>query len=147
MRRILIAFLAAVAVTYLLASALSTQVVLHQVADLGMPVSLRVRLDTTLQDLLGMLQAYLPLVAASLLVALLVSALALKFIPIPRTLGFLIGGGVALWALHMIMFAVFGMHPLPATRSAVGMATQVLAGAVGGYVYAKLSEQPATKFA
>ncbi len=141
MLRILIAFLAAVVAAYLLAAAMSTQVILHQVADLGLPVSLRVRLDATFEDLLAMAQTYLPMVAGSLIVAIPVSALVLKFVPLPRTLGYLIGGAAALWALHMILFAVFGIHALPATRSVAGMATQVLAGALGGYVYAKLSEK------
>ena len=143
MLRILIAFLLAVIATYLLAAAFSTQVILHQVADLGLPVPLTVRMDTTLEDLIGMLPMYLPIVAVSLVVAIPVSALALKFVPIPRTLGFLIGGAAALWVLHTIMIAVFGIHALPATRFNVGMATQALAGAVGGYVYARLSEKPA----
>lgn len=139
MLRVLTAFLLAVIATYLLAATFSTQIILHQVAELGLPVSLIVRLDTTFKDLLGMLPMYLPFVAASLVIAIPVSALALKVVPIPRTLGFLIGGAAALWALHMIMFAAFGIHALPATRLPVGMATQALAGAVGGYVYAKLS--------
>ena len=143
MLRILIAFLLAVVATYLLAATFSTQVILYQVADLGLPISLSVRLDTTLEDLIGMLPMYLPIVAASLFIAIPVSALALRFVSIPRTLGFLIGGAAALWALHTIMFTVFGIHALPATRFNVGMATQALAGAVGGYVYAKLSEKPA----
>ena len=143
MLRILVAFLLAVVATYLLAAAFSTQVILYQVADLGLPISLGVRLDTTLEDLLGMMPMYLPFVAASLFIAMPVSALALKFVPIPRTLGFLIGGAAALWALHMILFAVIGIHALPATRFNVGMATQALAGALGGYVYARLSGKPA----
>ncbi len=143
MLRILVAFLAAVVATYLLAAAFSTQVILHQVADLGLPISLSVRLDTTLEDLLAMLPMYLPFVAASLFVAVPVSALALKVVPLPRALGCVIGGAAALWALHTIMFAVFGIHALPATRSIVGLATQAIAGAIGGYVYAKLSKRPA----
>ena len=77
MLRILVAFLLAVVATYLLAAAFSTQVILYQVADLGLPISLSVRLDTTLEDLRGMLPMYLPIVAASLFVAIPVSALAL----------------------------------------------------------------------
>ena len=139
MRRTVIAFLAAAAVTYLLAAAFSTQVILHQVAELGMPITLSVRLATTLRDMFGMLPVYLPFVAVSLLIALPISTFALKFVPVTRVLGYVIGGAAALCALHMILFAVLGMHPLPATRLVVGMATQVLAGAVGGYIYATLT--------
>lgn len=137
--RTLAAFLIAVVVAYLLAAIISTQMILHQVAQFDLPIPLNVRLDTTLHDLIGMMQMYAPLVAASLLIGFLVCALALRFVPIPKWLGYMIAGGVALWVLHLIMFAAFGLHALPAARTFVGMAGQALAGAVGGLVFARLS--------
>ena len=139
MIRRIAAFAAGVLATYVLAAIASTQMILHQVAALGMPVSFGERAAATLHDLAGMAVAYLPLIGASLLVALPVAALALRYVPLPRALGYALAGGAALWALHLIMIAVFGMHPVPATRTALGLALQAGAGLVGGYVFARLT--------
>ena len=140
MKRYILAFVAAVVATYIVAVVLAAQVALHEVASYGMSASLAVRIETSLADLAGMLRMYGPLVAGCLVIAIPVSALALKFVPVPRWLGYAIGGAVGLWALHMIMFAVFGIHAIPATRLAFGMASQAIAGAFGGYVFARLSQ-------
>ncbi len=137
-RRIL-AFIAAIAAAYIVSVVLIAQVALQEVASYGMAVSLAMRIETSLLDLAGMVNVYLPLVAVSFAVAMPVSMLVLKFAPLPRWLGYVIGGAAGLWALHMIMFAVFGMHPVPATRFAAGMASQVVAGALAGYVFHRLS--------
>lgn len=138
------AFVASVATAYVLSVALSAQVALQEVASYGISPSLAVRIETVWFDLAGMLRMYLPLVAVTFLVAMPVSALALKFVPVPRWLGYVIGGAVGLWALHMIMFWVFGIHAIPATRFAAGMASQAIAGAIAGCVFARLSnlQQP-----
>ena len=74
-----------------------------------------------------------------MVIAYPVTALVLRFVPGPRAVAYAIGGAAALFALHSLMFAVLGMHPLPATRSVIGLAWQAAAGAVGGYVFARLS--------
>ena len=112
--------------------------ILNEVAALGLPVSLSARAAATLHDLAGMATTYLPLIAASLLIAFPVAALILRYARLPRALGYALAGGAALWALHLIMPAVFGMHPLPATRTALGLALQAGAGVVGGYLFARL---------
>ena len=133
------AFAAGVLATYVLAAVASTQMILGEVADLGMPVNFGDRAAATLHDLAGMAMAYLPLIGASLLIAFPVAALALRYVRLPRTLGYTLAGGAAIWVLHLIMIASFGMHPLPATRTALGMALQGGAGLVGGYLFARLT--------
>ena len=140
MKRISLAFVVAVVATYVVAVVLAAQVNLHELASFGLSSSIAVRVETSLSDIAGMLVTYLPLVVVSLVVAMPVSALALRVIRIPRWLGYVIGGAAGLWALHMIMFSVFGIHAVPATRHAAGMASQVIAGALGGYAYAQLSQ-------
>ena len=139
MIRRIAAFAAGVLATYIVAAIASTQMILGEVAGLGMPVSFGDRAAATLHDLAGMAMAYLPLIGASLLVAFPVAALALRAVRLPRALGYALAGGAALWALHLIMIAVFGMHPVPATRTALGLALQAGAGLVGGYVFARLT--------
>lgn len=139
MIRRIAAFATGVLATYIVAAIVSTQMILGEVAGLGMPVSFGDRAAATLHDLAGMTMAYLPLIGASLLVAFPVAAVALRYIRLPRTLGYALAGGTAIWALHLIMIATFGMHPVPATRTALGLALQAGAGVVGGYVFARLA--------
>ena len=133
------AFAAGVLATYVLAAVVSTQMILAEVAALGQPVSLGDRAAATLHDLAGMAMAYLPLIGASLLIAFPIAALVLRYVRLPRALGYALAGGAAIWALHLIMIATFGMHPVPATRTALGLALQAGAGLVGGYVFARLA--------
>ncbi len=139
MIRRIAAFAAGVLATYIVAAIVSTQMILGEVAGLGMPVSFGDRAAATLHDLAGMAMAYLPLIGASLLIAFPVAAVALRTVRLPRTLGYALAGGTAIWALHLIMIATFGMHPVPATRTALGLALQAGAGVVGGYVFARLT--------
>ena len=133
------AFVCAVLVTYLAGSALSTQMILQEVASFGVPVDFATRIAATLHDLAGLAVTYLPIIAIASLVAYPVTALVLRFVPGPRAVAYAIGGAAALFALHSLMFAVLGMHPLPATRTGLGMALQAAAGAIGGWTFAAVA--------
>lgn len=132
------AFVCAVLVTYLAGSALSTQMILHEVSSFGVPVDFATRIGATLHDIAGLAVTYLPITTIALIVAYPVTALVLRFVPGPRALAFAIGGALALYALHSLMFAVLGMHPLPATRTTLGMLSQAVAGALGGLAFAAI---------
>ena len=138
------AFVCAVLVTYLAGSALSTQMILHEVSSFGVPVDFGTRIGATAHDIAGLAVTYLPIIAIALIVAYPVTALMLRFVPGPRALAYAIGGAAALFALHSLMFAVLGMHPLPATRTTLGMLLQVVAGAVGGVAFAAVARPKAT---
>lgn len=133
------AFVCAVLVTYLAGSALSTQMILHDVSSFGVTVDFATRIGATLHDLAGLAVTYLPIIAIALIVAYPVTALALRFVPGPRVLAYAIGGGAALFALHWLLFAMLGMHPLPATRTTLGMLLQATAGAIGGLAFAAVT--------
>ena len=135
------AFVIAVLVTYLAGSALSTQMILQEVSSFGVPVDFATRITATVHDLAGLAVTYLPIIAIALIVAYPVTALVLRFVPGPRALAYAIGGAAALFALHSLMFAVLGMHPLPATRSGFGMALQAVAGAIGGWAFARIARR------
>jgi len=141
------ALAAGVLATYILAAAASTQMILGELAALGLPVSFGDRTAATLHDWTGMAMAYLPLIGASLLIAFPLAALILRYVGLPRTLGYALAGAAALWALHLIMIATFGLHPLPATRTALGLALQAAAGLVGGYVFARIAAGASAKTA
>ncbi len=124
--------------TYGLAALFSTQITMNEVARLGLEVSFGERISAAAHDVVGMATAYLPLVAVSLLIAFPVAALVLRFTPVSRTISYMLAGAAAMLALHLIMHGVFEVHPLPAARTALGLAMLTGAGAVGGYVFARL---------
>ena len=137
MIRRIAAFVAAVLSAYVIGAFASTQMVLNAVAALGVPVGAATRATAVLHDLPGMAPVYGPLITIAFLIAFPVAALVMRFVPGPRTLGYVLAGAVALLAVHVLMPALLGMHMFPATRSVAGVAWQVCAGAVGGYVFAR----------
>ncbi len=145
MTRRILAFACAVLATYVLASFASTQTILNTVSSFGLAVGLSVRGEATLHDLAGLAPTYLPIITVALLVAFPATALALRFVPVPRVLAYAVAGAAALFTLHALMAAVMGMHPLPATRSGLGIALQAAAGAVGGWAFAHIAPGPRSR--
>jgi len=139
MLRVLKAFFPAVLLTYVLASIFSTQIILGNLQGMGVDVSSIVRLSTTFHDLVGLTSSYLLLILIAFLLGLPVAAGLNKLMPGHRLALFVLAGFVAIVALHLIMKAVLGLSGIAATRTMFGLLTQGFAGAVGGYLYYRLS--------
>lgn len=139
MLRLVAAFLAALAATYLIGSVIATQFVLQEVVALGPAVPWSVRLDTTGRDLVGLAGSYLPLLAVALLLALPVAAGLARLVPAARLAWYLAAGFVAVLALHLIMKAVLGVTGIAATRSLAGLLAQGAAGMIGGALFQALT--------
>ena len=135
MLRALKAFLAAVLLAYVLASVAATQLVLSQVAAMGVVVSAGDRISASLHDLLGLASSYLVLIAAAFALAMPVAAGLCRRLPHQRALLYALAGFTAIVALHMIMKAVLGVSGIAATRSLPGLLSQGAAGAVGGLCF------------
>jgi hypothetical protein len=133
MLRALGAYGLAVVVTYVCAAIAATQSVMSRLGDMGVDVDFALRLQTTLQDLSGMV-LYLMLIAVALAIAFPVAALVSRFLPRWRSLGYPLAGGVAILALHFILNQALNITPVPAARTTLGLAVQALAGVLGGYV-------------
>jgi hypothetical protein len=146
MIRVLKAIIPAVLLAYALASILSTQTILAAVQAMGLEVSAGVRLSTTVQDMMGMIPSYLPLILVAFIIGLPVAAGLSRLLPNQRALLFTLAGFAAVVALHLIMKAALGITGIAATRTLTGLLFQGLAGAVGGYCYCLLSaSSPKTK--
>lgn len=137
--RLMLAFLMAVVVTSALAAAASTQFVLAELMRLGIEIDIGDRLRMTGQDVIGMGQTFVPVVAAGFLVAFAVAALVIRYLlPGWAVLGYTLAGFTAILAIILIMISVFGLVPIAGARSIGGMLAQCLAGAAGGYVFARI---------
>ncbi len=135
------AFFAAVVVAYLLGAIVSTQTILQNVVAMEVPVGWGDRIGATLHDLGGMAPTYLPIIAVGFLVAFPLTALIVRFRPNLRSIGYVLAGAVAVLAIHLAMQALLGMHPLPTTRTVLGLLLQGAAGAAGGYAFVRITRQ------
>lgn len=137
--RVLVAWLAATAVTAMIGSIVQTQFNLAAIAQLGAPVPPGVRLQTTLQDLAGFAPLLAGVVAAGFAIAFPVAALLRRAWPEGRTHLYVLAGIAAIAAAILLMNALMPIIPIGATRSAAGLLALSLAGAPGGWVFIRLS--------
>ncbi len=135
MLRWLLAWLLASLVTYVLGSALMTQVVLLSLASFDIPVDLGARASMTLFDIGGLASSYLPLIAIALLLGFLVAAAISRWRPAWRALLYLLAGASAVGTMIGIMTWTFGMNPLAGARGGGGVALQMAAGLAGGWAF------------
>lgn len=135
MIRTLVAFLAAVAGTYIVGVMFIGQGNLAAVAEMGLTIGFRDRLQTLVHDLTHMVAIYLPLVAVSSIIAFSVAAGIIRLTPSLRLFGYVSAGFVALIAMHVIMKTVLGLTGVAPTRTMIGLLAQGIAGAFGGYLF------------
>jgi hypothetical protein len=134
----MLAFVAAVLVTYLIGASLATQHVLGALTEMGMDIDFGVWAHTTLHDLIGMFGTYAPLIGIAFLVALPVILLICRGRSGWRRFGYTTGFFAAVIVLHLLMTAVLDVTAVAATRFFGGLLQQGFAGAVGGYVFYRL---------
>ena len=134
-----LAFVLAFVATYVLASTAITQAGLAYLASLGREIPFGERLAAIGHDIVGMLGMFAPIVLVTMLMAYGVVALIVSRWPGLRLAGYVIGGFAGLVCVHLVIQAVFGMAPLWGARDAFGITLQGLAGAVGGYLFARFS--------
>ena len=129
-------FLAAVVATYIVAVIGYSQINLLNLVDMGIAVDFAMRVQTLQHDLVGMLDLFLPIVIVALLLAFLTGALIICRVPHLRTVGYVLAGTMAIYAVIVSLGLMMGTNPIAVTRSAGGLLSQVAAGAVGGLVFA-----------
>lgn len=137
------AFVVAVFSTSVLASVFSSQSVIASLQAINVEVPLTSRLSMTLVDL-KILQTLALVSAACLLVGFVVAALCNKYISSNRTAWYVLAGTCALITTLLLMSYFLQLAPIAGARTIVGLAFQGLAGAVGGYLFAKLTHHRAS---
>lgn len=137
--RAVFAYLVAVLVTALVGSVVQTQFNLAALATLGAEIDPGLRLSTTLDDLLGFTPAWGGIVAVGLLLALPLAAWLGRRWPAWRTALCGLAGAVAVFTALGLMRLALGLSAVAAARSVGGLLALVLAGALGGWVFARLS--------
>ncbi len=133
--RILVAYVVAVLVAYLLGATAATQSVLASLEAMGVVVSLGERLSTTGKDLIGMFPAYGLIIAVAFAIALPIATNIARYLPRWRAFGLVVAGVVAMIVPHLLMREFLEITPVAAARTVVGLLVQGLAGGVGGYAF------------
>ena len=139
------AYLAAVAVAYLLATLTATQAVVSRLEGMGVAVPVSERLAMSLRDIAGMAGMFLPMVAFALLAAFLGAALLChrlrRYLWPWRLQVYAVAGAAALVTIHLTLNLAFGLHPVAIARTWGGLLLQALAGAAGGLTYLSLARR------
>lgn len=139
LKRIL-AFMVAVLGGYVFAVLAYSQLNLSNLTDMGVAVGFSDRFGTFAHDVLSMTSMYLPIMTVALLVAFLLAALVLRWVPHLRVLGYVLAGTVGMLAVILFFKVAMGTHPIAVTRTLVGLVSQGLAGAVAGLVYVRVTQ-------
>ncbi len=132
------ALLVAALGTYVLAVIANAQFVMHA-HDVSIGFSDRVRM--TAFDVSNM-WLYLAVILVALLLGFLVATLLKRFLPQLARVAFPIAGAAAIGATLGLMYMQFHTVPISGARSTMGFVSQVLAGAFGGWLFARLSQKP-----
>lgn len=136
--RILPSFLVSWLLTFTLASLFHSQYVVNQLVNVGVVVGFNDRVNLTLEDWLGLLPTYGAIIAVALAIAFLVTWLIAKKVKKQGAQLFVIAGIVAFASALIAIESIMNITIIAGARG-WGFYTQLLAGAVGGYVFGTLS--------
>jgi predicted membrane channel-forming protein YqfA (hemolysin III family) len=134
-------YLAAVAITYLLATVSATQSVVSSLSGMGIELDFSERSAMTLSDIAGMAGMFVPMIAFGLLVAFMATALICRYWRRWRTFLYVLAGATAIVCIHQALNLAFGITPIAIARTTSGLVVQALAGAVGGFTFVYLSDR------
>jgi len=134
------AWLAAVLIVVFLAVALQTQNVIARLGNLGADVGFGERVSMTAYDISHLGSLYGIFIAIALAIAFLASGLLYRFTKFGRYIFYSVAGAVAILIMLFAMKQTFfDIHIIAGARDSLGIALQMLAGALGGWVFAHLT--------
>ena len=136
--RVLLGWVIAVLTAVVLGSVAQTQFNLSRIQALGAEIGLGARAAATWHDLLYFTPAYALLVSIAFAIAWPVVGLLKRWLPDQRTLLFALAGFSAVWVMIAIMNTVLPVTAIAATRHLAGVVVLSLAGALAGWMYARI---------
>lgn len=127
-------WLSATAVSFVLASLGHSQQVLHGLMAVGVEIDGRTALRFVLGDLAGLSLSYLPVIALALALAFWVTGPLGRRWPAASLWLYSAAGATALLTVLLLMYPILHTTLIAGARG-WGLALQVLAGALGGWVF------------
>ena len=128
------ALLSAALGTYVIAVVLNSQFVM---AAHDVPISFADRLNMTAFDVSNM-GLYLVIILIALLLGFAIAALVKRFLPGLARYAYPVAGAAAIATVLGLMYMQFQTVPISGARSALGFLSQVLAGGIGGWIFARI---------
>ena len=135
--RLLPAFFVSWLLTFTLASLFHSQYIVNQLVKVGVVVALRDRWFLSLEDWLGLLPTYGAIIAVAFTVAFLVAGGIYKLLGKQAVALFALAGVTAFFTVLLAIHSVMNIHLIAGARG-WGFYMQLLAGAIGGVVFAKI---------
>ena len=142
--RVLPIFLVSWLLTFTLASLFHSQYVVNQLVNVGIVVSLSDRINLTVDDWLGLLPTYGAIIAIALAIAFLVTAKLTKKVKQYSMVLFIAAGITAFAVVLVAIESIMNIHIIAGARG-WGFYLQLLAGALGGLLFALLTKALAPK--
>lgn len=140
--KIMAAWVLAVLATVLVGVVFQTQNVIARLNDIGANVSLTDRLSMTSYDIIHLGSLYGAFIAIAFLIAFLAGGIVFHLAKFGRPFVYVVAGAVAMLIMLFAMKQVFfDTHLIAGARDALGISLQMLAGAIGGFVFARVSRQ------
>ena len=135
--RVVISLTFGILLAYVAGSVLGTQMVLNNVAAMGLDVTLAMRWSSSLSDVAGLAGTLLPLMVIALLPGWLILAW-LGRRPTMRVAPawYILTGAMAIAVLHPALNWAFGVDVFAPARTMQGLLGQALAGGLGGVAVA-----------
>ena len=133
--RYTIAFLVAVVAATALASIISTQFVIAGLQGIGVEIPFGTRVSMTVTDL-ALLRIYLIMGGTAMLVAFGACA---RWLPGSRQVWFTVAGFATLTCVLLLVESMLGAMLIAGARSLPGLLLQGVAGAFGGWAFARLT--------
>ena len=131
--RTLISLTFGILLAYVAGSVLGTQVVLNNVAAMGLEVTLAMRWSSSLSDVAGLAGTLLPLMAIALLPGWLILDWLGRRPAISVTpTWYVLAGAAGIAILHPILNLAFGVDVFAPARTLPGLLGQAVAGGLGG---------------
>ena len=132
--------MAAVLTTVILGVGLQTQNVLAQLEGVGADIGVSDRLSMTVYDIQYLGSRYVIFVGIAFALAFLAAGIVFHFAKFGRRLIFSVAGAVGILVMLFAMKeAFFDIHMIAGARDGIGISMQMLAGAIGGVVFSKVS--------
>lgn len=140
--KIMAAWLLAVLTTVIISVVFQTQNVLARLNDIGADISVSDRFSMTGYDIIHFGSVYGAFIAIAFIIAFLAGGLVFRFAKFGRSLIYSVAGGVAMLVMLMAMKQVFfGIHLVHGASDTLGISMQILAGAIGGFIFARVSRK------
>lgn len=134
------ALIAAALGTYVLAVIMNAQFVMNAH---GVSISMGDRLNMTAFDVSNM-GLYLAVIGVALLLGFGIASVLKRVFPRLSRLAFPIAGAAVMGVTLGAMYIAFQTVPISGARSAMGFLSQVLAGGIGGWIFARALGRPKT---